>query len=75
MTDKIPCKECKELILPTTAKKTGGICMACKQGIRESIEQSKKNYRRLKEYDPYRELWLYLVKKNSEYGFNSLTRE
>lgn len=44
MSDKIPCKECQELILPRTAEKTGGICMACKQGIRESIEQSKASW-------------------------------
>lgn len=73
--DKIPCKQCNEMILPTTAKKTGGICMACKQGIRESIEESKEYYRKLKEYNPYRELWINLVKRESENGFDSLTKE
>lgn len=75
MTDKIPCKNCNELILLTTAKKTGGVCMACKQGIRESIEHSKEFYRKQKEYDPYRELWISLVKKEEENGFNSFTEE
>ncbi len=77
MTDKIPCKECNELILPRTAEKTGGVCMACKQGIRQSIEQSKEFYRKQKEYDPYRELWMNLVKKAhaNENGFESLTKE
>jgi hypothetical protein len=77
MKDKIPCKECKEMILPRTVEKTGGICMACKQGIREIIEQSKEFYRKQKEYDPYRELWTYLVNKayTVENGFETLTKE
>jgi len=29
MDDKIPCTECGKLILPTTAKNTGGFCMPC----------------------------------------------
>lgn len=49
--------------------------MACKQGIRESIEESKEYYRKLKEYNPYRELWINLVKRESENGFDSLTKE
>jgi len=77
MTDKIPCKKCNEMILPTTAKKTGGVCMACKQGIRESIEQSKEFYRKQKEYDPFKELWMHIVKKAhaEENGFDNLTKE
>lgn len=76
MTDKIPCKECNELILPKTAERTGGICMACKQGIRESIEKSREYYRTQKEYDPYRELWIHLVNKtySVENGFETLTK-
>lgn len=49
--------------------------MACKQGVRESIEKSKEYYRKLKEYDPYRELWISLVKREIENGFDSLTKE
>lgn len=51
--------------------------MACKQGIRESIEQSKEYYRKQREYDPYRELWMHLVNKAhaKENGFDSLTKE
>lgn len=37
--------------------------MACKQGIRASMEASREFYRKLKKYDPYRELWLWLVGK------------
>jgi hypothetical protein len=75
MTEKIPCKECNEPILPRTAEKTGGICMACKQGIRESIEESKEFYRKQREYDPYRALWNSLAKKESAEGFDSFTKE
>jgi hypothetical protein len=74
MTDKIPCQKCNELILPRTAEKTGGICMACEQGIRESIEQSKEYYRKQKQYDPYNELWSHLV-KTEKAGFDKLTKE
>lgn len=31
---KVPCAVCAELILPTTAAATGGICMLCKKGGR-----------------------------------------
>lgn len=77
MSEKIPCKECNELILPQTAEKTGGICMACKQGIRKVIEQSKEFYRKQKEYNPYRALWTYLIEKHfsPEKGFDSFTNE
>jgi hypothetical protein len=49
MITRIPCDKCGAEILPTTAVATGGICMACKQGIRRgkvdrhgrSIEEQK----------------------------------
>jgi hypothetical protein len=63
--EKIPCNECGALILPATAESTGGICMACKQGIRRSIDASRAYYESLKEYDPFRELWKSLVKRSS----------
>ena len=53
------------MILPATADATGGKCMACKQGIRASMEASRAYYQRLKEYDPYRELWVSLVERSS----------
>ena len=37
--------------------------MACKQRIRESIEQSKEFYRKQREYDRFKELWMHIVKK------------
>ena len=77
MADKVPCKKCDAMILPTTAERTGGVCMACKQGIRESIEKSKEYYKKQREYDPFRELWDHLVEKahTIENGFETLTKE
>jgi len=51
--------------------------MACKQGIRESIEKSKEHYQKQKEYDPFRELWKYLVEKAhaTDNAFETLTKE
>lgn len=34
--EKIACNKCGTLILPSTAKKTGGICMACQKGTGNS---------------------------------------
>ena len=34
MITRIPCNTCGAEILPATAEATGGVCMACKQGIR-----------------------------------------
>ena len=65
------------MILPSTADRTAGLCMPCKQGTRESMEQSKEFYRKQKEYDPHRELWTYLVKKAhaTDDAFKSLSKE
>lgn len=63
---KIPCDKCGALILPATAEATGGMCMACKQGIREGMEASRAYYQKLKEYDPFRELWVSLVKRSTD---------
>jgi hypothetical protein len=62
---KLPCKDCGALILPATAESTGGICMACKQGIRRDIERSRAGYTALSGYDPVRELWKSLVARSS----------
>ena len=39
--------------------------MACKQGIRQSMEASRAYYQQLKLYDPHRELWKSLVTRSS----------
>ena len=38
---KSPCSKCGVMILTTTAEKTGGLCMPCKNGTRESLEESR----------------------------------
>ncbi len=58
---KVACTQCGAMILPRTAAETGGICMACKQGIRASMEATREFERQRKAYDPHRALWLWLV--------------
>ena len=40
--------------------------MACKQGIRQNIEASKRNHEEQRRYDPFRELWKSLVHRVHE---------
>jgi hypothetical protein len=42
--------------------------MACKQGIRKSMDASRAYYESLKAYDPFRELWKSLVERISNDG-------
>lgn len=39
--------------------------MACKQGIRKSMDASRAYHESLKTYDPFRELWKSLVERSS----------
>jgi hypothetical protein len=48
-------------MLATTAARTGGLCMACKQGIRQHIESAKVYYQDLRQPDPFRDYWTALV--------------
>jgi hypothetical protein len=77
MADRIPCTACGALILPTTAESTGGLCMPCKQGTRQQIEQSKRYYDQQKQYDPFRELWKSLVHRvyDAADGYEGLTSD
>ena len=61
MADRVPCKECGAEFLRTTAEATGGLCMACKQGIRENLNKSKEFYERTKLPDPERDYWKQLI--------------
>lgn len=63
---KIPCSTCSTLILPETAKRTGGLCVPCKSGTRLQIEASKvatKRQRELDATDPFRLYWRELVER------------
>lgn len=78
MSDKVPCTECGALVLPTTAERTGGVCMPCKNGNRKNIEQAKENYKKERELEktcPFRALWRELVDKvyHREGGFSALS--
>jgi len=80
MVEKVACKSCGKLILPTTAKKNYGLCMPCKNGYREQIEKSKEHYKKERELDktcPFRALWQELVSKvhDSPGGFAVLTED
>ena len=66
MSEKIPCSKCGAMVLPSTFERTGGLCMPCKNGNRESIENSKAFYAQQKELDkscPFRALWCNLVQR------------
>jgi hypothetical protein len=48
MTEKVPCKECQVLILPSTAASNDGLCWPCRRGGRQQFEAAKeaaKQYR------------------------------
>ncbi|MGA7632252.1 MAG: DMP19 family protein [Terriglobales bacterium] len=78
MSQKLPCSKCGVPILESTALRTDGLCMPCKGGYRESIEEGKRHNReQLEEMltDPYRKLWVSLVEKvyHSPTGFDGLS--
>jgi hypothetical protein len=70
------CSECGATFLASTAARTGGICMACKQGIRKHIEESRVYYQRQREPDPFRDYWADLVRRvfAAPDGFYRLSR-
>jgi hypothetical protein len=63
------------MMLATTAARTGGVCMACKQGIRKSLENSKVYYQQQRQPDPFRDFWTSLVRRvhDESAGFDSLS--
>ncbi len=65
---RLPCRECGELILPDTATKNNGLCMPCKGGYRANIEAGKKRreQERLWDQSAERKHWSSLVKKEAE---------
>jgi hypothetical protein len=61
MSVRVSCRQCGASILPATAERTGGLCMACKQGIRQAIDDSKRFYQEQGKPNPFDELWKSLV--------------
>ena len=80
MTEKVECIKCGVFILPTTANRNDGLCVPCRQGYREQIEESKARNARDRELNktcPFRALWRQLVEKVYEQpkGFEGLTND
>lgn len=48
MSTKIPCVACGTLILPSTAEKTGGVCMPCSKGWGGVLEESRVQHKKEK---------------------------
>jgi hypothetical protein len=77
MTERIACTECGVLILPTTARETGGVCMPCKGGYRKQIEEGRRRIEeeRKRRDSPAGRFWRSLVHRVHETaeGFGGLT--
>ena len=79
MHQKVPCSKCGVLILESTALKTNGLCIPCKSGYRERIENGKRHIREeheRKQNDPFHRLWVSLVERvyHSSTGFDGLSQ-
>lgn len=74
--EKVRCIQCDALILPATAAKTGGHCMPCKNGTRQSLEASRAFYEEQKAYrqSPEYRHWAWLVEQvhQGEGGMDAL---
>ncbi len=55
MIEKVPCTKCDVPIMPSTAKKTGGVCIPCQKGTRRDIEERKRIAREAKNTPPENE--------------------
>jgi len=65
MIQRVPCKTCGDSIHPDTAAQNDGLCMPCKGGYRQRIEDGKKRREQERQYDqsPERRYWVGLVKR------------
>src|SRR5688572_5465366 len=75
MSSRGPCIECGATILPSTSAATGGVCMACKHGIRSNLERAKEYYRKQRLPNPERDYWTSLVRRiyHTDAGYSGLT--
>lgn len=78
MSEKVPCTACQTLIMSSTAERNAGLCMPCKNGNRENIEQAKAYYQKERELDktcPFRALWRDIVVRvhDDKQGFHTLS--
>ncbi|MBC3953547.1 DMP19 family protein [Pseudomonas triticifolii] len=76
MSEKQPCRMCENLILATTAARNDGMCMPCKGGYRERIEDGKLRAEDRKHYiaSPQALYWSALVNRvyDTPEGFSGL---
>lgn len=76
MSDKQACNACGNAILASTAARTGGVCMPCKGGYRDSIENGKRFAEERKQYlaSPQALYWSALVGRvfRTDQGFTGL---
>lgn len=65
MTDRLPCRACGHLILPTTAARNEGLCIPCKGGYRQNIEDGKRFHTERRRYlaSPQALYWSALVNR------------
>jgi hypothetical protein len=76
VNQRTQCKDCGAAILVDTAAKNNGLCMPCKGGYRERIEQGKQSYAAEKAYraSPEARFWKSLVERvHNGAGFASLS--
>jgi hypothetical protein len=68
MTQRLPCTVCGELILSSTAERTGGLCMPCKGGYRKNIEAGylRNAERRKQHQSPEAKHWRWLVDQSRD---------
>jgi len=76
MSQRLPCSQCGEPIHPDTAAKNGGLCMPCKGGYRQRIEEGKRRREQERAYEQSdeRKYWVSLVHRIHETpeGFDGL---
>jgi hypothetical protein len=67
MTQRLACTRCGDSIHPDTAKANAGLCMPCKGGYRERIEEGKRQRVKDREYaaSPEARYWRDLVSRAS----------
>lgn len=79
MNARLPCAKCGESIHPDTAAKSNGLCMPCKGGYREHIEEGKRQLQadRAYEQSAERKHWKGLVDRVycTAEGFSGLSQE
>jgi hypothetical protein len=77
MITRLPCRRCGDLIHPDTAAKNNELCMPCKGGYRERIEEGKRQRELERAYEKSAEgrHWLTLVERvhQANEGFQALS--